>query len=278
VVKVLTGPNGEDLIAQLAGAPAGVTRLGASAWKGVVGAGAQTDIAVHTQGQGVEKELSPPAREAIDRLAALRGYILSQDAVLWHLPVFNDAKLRHNGVDIRTARALTVGEVQTLYNAFREQFGIDDLAPAVTARGARILNFVEGLDNKTFQAGVDKVVLGLPEDFGGGAVTYPGFRAESSYLENNWKEHPDGEGYKSRFATGRPDLLRGADDLKACVQAVTAEFSARYGWGRSDEAGDRRAGGVLPQYGQGPEDSVEVVAVHFSAEQRTQLSYITLSI
>ena len=242
-VSEVIAPKGRDAIAELVGLPPGQTLFGFSAWEGEIGAGAQTLTGaplgeIPTGGtpktlRGVKAE----ARGLLDLYAAVKGFVLNQEAVVWHTPIYDGVAARHNGVDIRAQRALSEEEMQQLYQALHAQFGTWEVAPGYTARGARLLNFVDGLDNKTFQAGVDSVIESLPDEWGGGGLRHEAFRSDGNYISNDWSENQNGEEYQGRIATGRSDLLERATDLRARVEAVNRDFAERYGWDSGSRLG-----------------------------------------
>lgn len=237
-------PNGRDLIADAVGLPEGVTLSGFSAWKGDIGSGAQTFIPVPSGGAGKTRAVKTEARDLIGLYAAMRGYVLAQEAVVWHQPVYDDAKVRQNGASIVTARALNEAEMRQLYTGLIEQFGTDQIAPGYTANGARVLNFTD-IPNKLFQSGVTAVVQQLDEGFGGGILDLGSYRSDGEYIGNDWTESPNGEGFENAIvAAGRPDLLERAADLRARVEAVNRDFAQRYGWGAASVAEAAAARGV----------------------------------
>lgn len=268
-VLAVLSPGGKDAIAELAKAPTGETLSGFSAWEGDVGAGFQTFIpaVVETRQKGRVAQVS---REAMNRAAALRGYVLSQEAVAWHHPIFTAAKRDHNAVEIKTNRALTFPEMRMLYDALNQRFGTWDLAPAYTQDGARILNFVDGLSNSEFQEGFKAVLAALPPQFGGGNVTLATYKSDGDLISNDWKEHPDGKHYADIFAAGRADILERADALRDRVAAVNEEFARKYGWDSAvfKQEPVRRAEPVRPA----KPNAGKFLGVHFSAQQRTELS------
>jgi conjugative element/phage-associated large polyvalent protein len=233
VAKALTDENGRDLLAEAVGLPQGTTLFGYSAWQGAIGAGAQTFIAVPSEGAGKARRVKEAPRELLNQYAALKGYVMAQEAVVWHQPVYDDAQIRHNGVDILGSRPLTEGEMRALYEALNVKFGTWDIAPGYTQTGARLLNFVDGLDNKKFQKGVKEVLAAMPDGFAGGAVETMGYRSDGEYISNNWQEDRDGESYRKILETGRPDLLKRADELRARVETVNERFGEKFGWDRA---------------------------------------------
>src|SRR3954465_12601891 len=63
---------------------------------------------------------------------------------------------------------------------------------------------------------------------------HPG-RYDGDYIPNDWKEHPNGQGYLERAAsTERPDLLRAAEEFLADygprVSALQDRYAQQYGW------------------------------------------------
>jgi hypothetical protein len=129
VQKALTTDDGKDAIAEMVGLPQGITINGLSAWKGDVGAGAQTMVSVSMGGDGKDRTFKPAAKMLLDTYAAVRGLVLHQEAVVYHNPVYDDSKVRHNGVHIETARPVTEEEIKQLYQALHDHFGTWDLAP-----------------------------------------------------------------------------------------------------------------------------------------------------
>lgn len=223
--------DGKDAIAEAVGLPGGVSVNGFSAWEGDIGAGAQTFVGASVGGAGKSRGLKPEARQLLDLYAAAKGLVLHQMAVVYHLPIFDEAASRKNGAQITTERALNEDEMRHLHQALHDHFGTWELAPADRPDGVRILNFVDGLDNKKFQAGIDRIISELPDEFGGKIIEHSGFRSDGNYISNDWEQHPNGEEYAQRLSTGRPDLQGRVADLRARVAAVNQDFSARYGWG-----------------------------------------------
>lgn len=234
ISKVLA-PKGRDQIADMIGLHTPPTVFGYSAWEGAVGAGAQSFLPVPITGQGKERAVLPVARELLNLYAAIKGYVLKQDAVVWHIPVYGDAMVRANGFEISGTRPFTEGEFADFYQAIIEEFGTTQLAPGYTQTGARVLNFEDTLDNQGFQSRMRDVVkrfADLHPEALGGMFGIKSFRSDGDYIGNDWKESPNGEDYRSRFGgSGRPDLQGRADDLRARVKAVNQDFAKRYGWG-----------------------------------------------
>ena len=221
--------NGRDVIADLVGLPQGTTITGFSAWMGKIGAGAQTFVPVPLKGAGAKRTFTPEAKQLLNLAALVRGFVMEQDSVVYHAPIWDDAKIRHNGVQIYTQRPLNRAEMTALYAALQKKFNTTELAPGYRNDGARVLNFTD-IPNKKFHDGMKEVIEQLPKDFGGGTVELESFRSEGNYIGNDWSENPNGESYLAQIESLKPDLLGGVRDLRSRIQSVNQRFDARYGW------------------------------------------------
>lgn len=246
VQKALTGPQGEDLLAEAIGLPPGTTIVGHSAWAGEVveRGGGQTFLPVHVAGLRSKRKVSVIARAKLSLLSALHGFVKTQDAVPWHHPVYDETKSNHNGIELRSTRPLTAEEMETLYERINGRFGTWDIAPGYTSAGARILNFTD-IPNAEYQKGMQEVIDSLPNDFGGGLPAVGVYRSDGEYISNDWTENRDGEAYLEILARGGPDLLGRARELRGRVETVNARFAEKYGWnGKTFEQATRRSQSV----------------------------------
>ena len=236
IYKVLF-QNGRSVIAELAGLANGTSMIGYSAWKGDIGAGAQTFTPVATSGTGSKKAIKPEAAANLDLASNMLGFILEQDAVTYHTASYGAAKKDQNMAALQTSRPLTMQEMHSLYKALHDKFGTWDLAPAYRPDGVRIGNFtafddsVPTIDNKAFHDGIQEIIESLPDDFGGGSVTATTFMSVGNYLSNNWETNPNGETYLERIQAQRPVVLERVRNLRSSVEAINREFDAKYGWG-----------------------------------------------
>jgi hypothetical protein len=236
IYKVLF-ENGRSVIAELAGLANGTSMIGYSAWKGDIGAGAQTFTPVATSGTGSKKAIKPEAAANLDLASNMLGFILEQDAVTYHTASYGAAKKDQNMAALQTSRPLTMQEMHSLYKALHDKFGTWDLAPAYRPDGVRIGNFtafddsVPTIDNKDFHDGIQEIIESLPDDFGGGSVTATTFMSVGNYLSNNWETNPNGETYLERIQAQRPVVLERVRNLRSSVEAINREFDAKYGWG-----------------------------------------------
>lgn len=254
VDRALRDENGQDEIAKMVGLGGSHTIFGPSAWKLDVGQGAQTEAAIATDRPTHETvSIHEPARDVFNLYAAIRGYVLDQEAVAWHYPIYQTSLKQANGIGIQTAVPMDHAQVKALYEEISRRAEHTEFAPIYTANGFRVLNFSE-LENPQFHKLIEDAyhaVEGLPD------ADFTPFRSEGDYISNDYQEHPNGQGYMERIAgTGRSDLQGRADDLKRRVVEVNRDFSRRYGWGAAsleerDIAGSSEEGGISGRMGQG---------------------------
>lgn len=140
-----------------------------------------------------------------------------------------------NLLDFRVGRPLSQDETLRVAQQLSSVAG-GFYAPIATPKGFRILNVPEvtGIDNRAFHALIvnrlDQMEAGtLPV-----AIETHLARADSGYLENDWKEQPNGEGYLHAINSAGPYVQGVADkvfaDLGPKIDAVYADFAQRYGW------------------------------------------------
>lgn len=288
VAKKLRTKDGTDIIAKAIGLPSGRGILGFSAWEGDVGAGGQNFIATSMVGSGLKRDVRPEVRKLLNLYCAIKGYTLNQQAVMWHVPVWDASKKQQNGVDASFNRALTEREFASLYDALSKEFGTTEIAPGYTESGFRLLNFTK-IDNVTFQQGVQKVLGAMPDDFGGGISDLKSYRSVGDYISNDWTQSKAGEEYAAQIESaanevgfqGRSDLLAWANGLRSDIEKVNAEFSEKYGWGnpagqkfslRSAEPSLRPSEGGGIVLGKRQPGSQSFVGVHYGNAKVDELS------
>ena len=239
VSEVLRDQDGNDAIAVRIGLPAGKELLGFSAWKGDIGAGVQSFFPASVEGVGERREARQEAKDLLNLYANIRGFVLIQEAVVWHIPMFDGSKKNQNGYEGVFNEPLTEAEMKALYTGLHEKFNTWEIAPGYTENGFRALNFTN-VDNKTFQRGIREVLASMPKDFGGGQLEGLAFRSTGDYIGNDWETSPKGEDYARNIASaadpnrpaGSPDLQTWATDLRSRVEKVNEDFSKKYNWGK----------------------------------------------
>jgi len=292
------------------------TLFGPSAWKGDVAAGAQTilqKIGIVADNMGSVK-VDADSRKNLEVAASILGYVLNQEGVYWHYPIYrapDNHAMYPTGVEVNFGRSLTTAEVAEFYGIVSRLAKHQDWAPANTPTGVRFLNFTSFNDNPAQQfdhaqfRAIIKRASGRLKSWADGAQLRD-FTFDGDAIENNWKENPNGEDYRSRVGkAGRSDLLKWADDqLSPAIDRVNKRYADQYGWGpasrlerdaaatgatpdnfsarfspaRSDAAGNERAGGrdaaatgKLASYGQPSPGAVSVQGFHYSGTERKQL-------
>lgn len=268
--KALRDENGNDLIAKKLGLPVINTAFGPSAWQMNVGAGAQTEVVVSTDRDQKTKKVAvnQNVKDLLNVYAAIRGYVLAQEAVVWHFPIFTATKANANGVQLDFGRDPSHDEVVSLYNAIHEISGREDWAPAyVPCVGVRVLNFAEpqfdkekndwsyydkngtehragtkeeliplakadGVDNQTFHKVVKQAASKLPETL---KIHFDTFGSDGDYVGNDWEASPNGDDYRQRIGgSGRSDLQGWVEsELRPRAERINQEFADKYGWGKA---------------------------------------------
>jgi hypothetical protein len=287
---VLTDQNGMDVIAKEIGLPSGKTILGFSAWQGDIGAGAQTFTGVALQESKDKRDVTPEARKLLNLYCAIKGFVLAQEAVVWHVPVYDGAIKNQNGIEGKFNRALTAAEMDKLYMGLHNTFGTYDIAPGYTEDGFRLLNFTD-IPNKDFHKGVKELLERLPADFGGGMISAKQYKSVGDYISNDWTNSPQGEDYAEQIKSAglpnrggnRPDLQQWAKDLRTRVEAVNQEFSDKYKWGKAKLSDGKYSlrfaesplrpspdGGI--SLGEKQKDATSFVGLHYGQSKVDELS------
>ena len=286
ITKVLTNENGQDKIAVKIGLPSGKTVLGFSAWQGDIGAGAQTFTGVALQGVKDKRDVTPEARNLLNLYCAIKGYVLAQEAVVWHIPSYDGSIKNQNGIQAKFNRGLNSEEMSELYKGLHDKFGTWDIAPAYLPDGFRVLNFTD-IPNKTFHKGVEEVLQDLPPDFGDGNIDLAYYRSIGDYISNDWSQAPYGEQYAEQIESGnsktggaqRPDIQEWATNLRSDVEAVNEKFSKKYNWGKAKLSLKSERPLSRPSTGGGvvlspvkQENAVSFVGVHYGNAKVDTLS------
>lgn len=229
--------NGE--IARMLDLPEGILTEGYYASNSDVGVAGNLFVPMATEPEVIEGKKSPGPRKVseemrakIKKYIAMRGYVFSQEEVLWHYPRYDAAKSKHDGVDVETARPLDAYETRILYDALKSHFNSPWLAPGGLESGARIINITldpetkvplfEQISVKDFQDGVKEVIGALPHDFGGGVVTTRGFERDGSYINNNWEKNKKGEIFKKKIDNNDLPAL---DKMRNRIKLINEKYS-----------------------------------------------------
>jgi len=245
-IEAVITEGGSNRIAKAIGMSVPESEMGYSTWQGERGAGEQTFIPIaidrKAQFKGEDGKpfkgtgLTDAARKMITLYAAMKGAVLKQDRVVWHYPVYDEAKSRQNSFEIISSKPFTANEVDILNQRVSGKFDTDNILILESSNGIRILNFENtGVRNRAFQKGMQEV---LDTMLGTGVieqnVKVNSYRSTGEVLENNWKENPNGEGYLQRFIEeGRSDLQEATSDIAADIDRVNARYAEEFGQERT---------------------------------------------
>jgi hypothetical protein len=234
VAAALTGENGQDLLAEKLGLLVDGEVLAPGVWQGEVAAGMQSFVTM-APAKGGETAVDPAQRKLIGVYADVMGLLLRQEGVGWHKPFYATAVKDQNGLEFDVGRPLTKDEMRQVWEAFNAEMDAgweDSVALISSSNGFRAVQF--GGDNAAFRSAAARAVEATDL-----TASMRGFASDGDLATNDWKENPNGEGYRQRVsAAGRSDVLGWADSVLAGrVQAVFNDFAARYGWGDAGQPG-----------------------------------------
>jgi hypothetical protein len=223
--------NGRDILAKELGIATPFSFEAPGAYKGGVQPGEQTVLPIPwAKNKGA---LDPDTVLLINAYAGLRAALLRQEAIAWHLPIYQTSIDAANGVEFRGfGRALTEAETTSVYQAIIKAGGDASWAPVSTQDGYRILNFTD-TPNPEFAVIVRQAHIVSLADVSAETKDVV-FRSQGDYLHNDWKEFPNGQTHLSRAGeAGRPDLQKRVDSIYAQIaerlDAFDAEFAQRHG-------------------------------------------------
>ena len=220
VHAALLEPDGRDSLADEAGFPS-VGFEGPGLYKREFNPGFQTEV--RESGLAETEQL-----DRMERYAAALGYLLNQEAVAYHRAHYDPDVRRCNGGEFRIGRTITHDEMRGLYDVLRETFGgqVDSVHLIPSRQGLRLLND-SAVPNETFH---DLVTEAFEEafDFDAGYVS---FALQSGQVSNDWKEKPNGQGYKARYCNpGGPDLSGAVERIGGRIDEVNRSYANQFGW------------------------------------------------
>lgn len=184
IFEALETTSTDDLISRKLNLPTVSIFSGFSAWNDKVGAGAQT--LVDFQGG-----LNDTSIELLDQYAAILGYLLRQDAVLWY---FREEKGGNDGFEGILKENVGLETFEDIYESIRKAFMSDKLAPGYTQTGFNLINYEESISPNIFFSGMKKVLNDLEEKKIGVSNVLE-FKVKGNYLTNDWQKFKNGEEY-----------------------------------------------------------------------------------
>jgi hypothetical protein len=270
--------------------------IGPGIWRGDINPGVQ-DLTVMVQAAGKEggaKEIEPAQVKLLEAYSAALGYLFHQDAVGYY-KILPASKGGSNMVQVDIGRPLSPEQTKSLEAALIDELGklkkdylvknkkigrstakkkanpvlgfmVKDVYMTASPLGVNVINGNEMYSHDKFHQAVERAIerVNMPRT----RVTYA--KTKGDLIENNWRENPNGEDYKSKIiAGGGSEFWKLVDsDFRPAVERARREFAKEQGW--SEESLEfslpEEGTGVVPEtsYGTGREGSVQVVGVHYS--------------
>ncbi len=221
-------------------------------FKGQVSPGSQVPLRVGAAGQRVDEVTA----RKISAWAAVEAKVTRQDAAAWTLPYHSGVPEEENATQVILGRTVTPAETAALNDRLAKALGEDGVAIIPTQRGALITNVtpyndaIPTVDNIAFQARV-RGVLDEVQFEGNPTTRANAVATQGDYIENDWRLHPNGEGYLGRISqAGRPDLFRRFEDLLSeATTPVYDRWAARW---RQPSGAQGATGSTPPLSGTGP--------------------------
>ena len=256
ISKAFLDNQGNDIVAAELGMLSPMEFEAPGHYEGKVSPGTQTGVTI-PKGYKIDQQASPEGKRLMDAYSAAKGILLKQDAMGYHKPFYtkNLTRPKANGILIDIGRPFSEAETIELGRLLRETSGHGDFNPIGDVNGTRLINFSEA-SNKDFHNIVNTAMRSIEFDDGAEFVGEL-FVADTGYLENNWEENRNGEGYLEDGLRGQPDLQRKVRDivtlLQPRVEAVEEEFANKYGWTRNAEINRAYREDIAPELASPPE-------------------------
>ena len=230
VSKLLTDESGHDIISKKLGILSPGHFEAPGYFKGVSNPSGQTKIAT-TRIKGAGKDITTmdaPSQELLEKYAALRGIILSQDEIGYHRIIKAGSKKNANSVAIKTGNKFSAEQVKKLGAALDKEFG-GGHALISKEKGVLVLKTGE-LQNIEFQKRLKSLVeLAVDNDYtliyykNGNLIT----RGKTDY----------GKTYSGILGQiRRSDIRQLLRDILSKKKNLDKEFSEKYGFRYEEKA------------------------------------------
>ncbi|HEU4621340.1 MAG TPA: hypothetical protein VFS42_03875 [Burkholderiaceae bacterium] len=250
-----------DVVAARIGLNMQSTTLGSSAYEGNVGFGAQTftsPVTPPASPRGWRREPSadalstlpdtaepsrqrtswPALAKLLNLYAAIRGLVLQQDAVVWHMPARHANAQQHNAVEIEAVHGddFSLEHIQSLYDEISKNAGHHEWAPAHDGSNKlKIINFRSDQSNIEFQSAVKDALLTMEQVNPAFPASYVHtFKVIGELVGTDWI-NDGGQTYRDLIHEHSTRDLREwiHYDLAPQIQTINDEFSMRFHWGPS---------------------------------------------
>ena len=274
VRNMLTDANGEDKIFKLLGdEQLYSSQLSIGGYENKIAPNIITKVVLQKDETG---HLVQVARD----YASIIGFITRQDAVPWYRPdPTASGKLASKGYKVSLNVPVTQELEEKLFKHLDEAIPgigftkVDDTFDFINYRGAdgkpymmSDKRYIDALQNalQTFSSDVN---FDIDE-----------FRAQSEYLDNDWKENTNGEGHLARISPERLSNIRATiDNWRNQYDELAKQFGEEFGWTRETTKPDQPT--IRPSEGSGggitlgtqQEGAITVEGVHYGAVKTDEL-------
>jgi len=230
VSQILTDDTGADIIAKKIGILSPGHFEAPGYYKGVSNPSGQTKIAT-TRIKGAGKDVTTmdlPSQDLVEKYAAIRGLVLSQDAIGYHRLIIAASRKNANSVAIKFDKEFTPSQFKKFGQILDKEFG-DGHALISKEKGILVLN-VGDLDNIEFQ----KRLKNLAENTIETNVTF-------MYYKNGNLITKEATGYGKSYRDiiegfQRSDIRQLLRDILSKKKNLDKEFSKKYGFDYDEKA------------------------------------------
>lgn len=240
VAEAVTNPDtGREYIAEWLDLLGQNQFVGAGSWNMNVGAAVQNSVIAPVKHKAYGAAITQQeAKQAMNGYAAIVGYLMQQDAVLWHKPYYSSSLKRSNGVEVIT-KTLDVGQTKDLYQqivAVAEQHKVSPeiaikWAPMIMDGAVRVLNF-----SKTKNTLFHKIIREAANNVRiNGAIEV--FESDGMLVSNDWSANKSGEQYVNQIVNNQNPRVekafeRAKRELSPRIKAIRAKYAKENGNGK----------------------------------------------
>ncbi len=231
VSNLLTDDVGQDVLAKKLGILSPGHFEGPGYYKGVSSPVSHTKIAT-TRIKGAGKDITTmdaPSQTLLEKYAALRGVILSQNEIGYHRIIRAGSRKNANAAAVQVNNELTAEQFRKFGLALDKTFGVGNHAFISKEKGVLVLN-TSKLNNTEFQKRLEKLVEIAIES-----------KAQIIYYKNGNLISREATDYGKNYSDilgqiRRTDIRQLVRDLLTKKKNLDKEFSEKYGFRYEEKA------------------------------------------
>jgi len=231
VSNLLTDDVGQDVLAKKLGILSPGHFEGPGYYKGVSSPASHTKIAT-TRIKGAGKDVTTmdaPSQTLLEKYAALRGVILSQNEIGYHRIIRAGSRKNANAAAVQVNNELTAEQFRKFGLALDKTFGVGNHAFISKEKGVLVLN-TSKLNNTEFQKRLEKLVEIAIES-----------KAQIIYYKNGNLISREATDYGKNYSDilgqiRRTDIRQLVRDLLTKKKNLDKEFSEKYGFRYEEKA------------------------------------------